>query len=325
MLVRCQQRLLHTIRLDRTCVESEARKLLVACETDGFFNLAGHSVPRSLQLDVFAKARQFFELPLATKMRYLATPQTANRGYTPSESEQLDPLSTKRGDTKEGFYIGMDREPCQGRALQGYNQYLKAHDEGVNIDAAEWNECMIRYRDELIDVARRLNRLFAVALELGDERALDKYFGDPMAFVRLLRYDRVASSEGEQLGAGAHSDYGHVTLLMTDDEPGLQIFERRAQRWVDVPKPDDEGAFIVNIGDMLQTITGGRFKSTLHRVYTPATAGGSNRRQSVAFFFDPNFDAEIVPLRANANDAEPIRPGDYLLAKYRQTYKSFAN
>lgn len=142
-----------------------------------------------------------------------------------------------------------------------------------------------------------------------------------MRSIRLLHYANEKSSPDKGVYAcGAHSDYGMITLLLTDDQPGLQI--NFQNEWIDVPPRPD--AFIVNLGDMLERWSNGLFQSTMHRVLT----SGEKERYSIPFFYEPNFDAEVKCLPTccspeNPPKYPPITSGQHLLNKYKETHADF--
>ena len=179
--------------------------------------------------------------------------------------------------------------------------------------------------------------ILSLALNLPSEDYLTHFFEKPMIFLRPLRYAPEISNEEEgRHAAGAHSDYGCLTFLWTDGTPGLQILYKGA--WVDVTVPDqsysgDDGddIFIVNLGDMLERWTAGKFASTVHRVVNPM----GRERYSCAFFFEPSPDAVVVPLpgcEGNQSDDDdgqngkydPITPLEYLLSRYQATHDGYA-
>lgn len=162
-----------------------------------------------------------------------------------------------------------------------------------------------------------------LALALGLPKTFfDKDFEDPMALLRLLHYAAVKSIPEEGLyAAGEHTDYGMITLLLTDGTPGLQVQTKTGQ-WIDVAPR--KGAFVVNLGDMLERWSNGLFRSTPHRVLTQ----GETERYSVPFFYEPNFDAHVACLdvccsQNNPPKFEPTTSGEHLLYKYRQTHADF--
>ena len=158
--------------------------------------------------------------------------------------------------------------------------------------------------------------VFRLALALGLPRKFfDKDFEDPLTLLALLRYADVKSVPEEGLyGAGEHTDLGVITILLTDGTPGLQVLTKTGE-WMDVPHRS--GAFVVNLGDMLERWSNGLFRSTLHRV---VTRGGSER-YSVPFAYEPGFDVPIACLdiccsEDNPPKFEPTTSGQYLCDKY---------
>jgi len=181
---------------------------------------------------------------------------------------------------------------------------------------------MERYREEADGVCRELVRCFALAVS-DDEYLFDRHFDPASSFLRLIHYsDEPSDVDAGVYGCGAHSDYGMITLLLTDDNPGLQVL--KGGEWTDVPPK--EGAFVVNIGDMFERWTNGKFRSGVHRVVTPRE--GARERYSAPFFFDPDFDAVVEVLESCCDGGRPARfppisSGRYLLDKYRATHADF--
>ncbi|GMF31885.1 unnamed protein product [Phytophthora fragariaefolia] len=239
------------------------------------------------------------------------------RGYTPLHEETLDPAAQTRGDTKEGFYICRHVPPGSPEAS------LPLHGPNVFPDAATFpafRHTMETYHAAMCELGLAVARLLAEAA--GHKGGFDApgMFDKPMAALRLLHYAPEKSDvDRGVLGAGAHTDYGLVTLLATDSSPGLQI--RLDGQWVDVP-PRPE-AFVVNIGDMAERFTNGRFKATLHRVVN--VSGGE--RYSVPFFFEPNFTCRVECFPSCVSEDNPPKyppttSGQHLLDMYRQTHAS---
>ena len=167
-------------------------------------------------------------------------------------------------------------------------------------------------------------------------------FDEPTVLLRLLHYDDSRSDVTQgRIAAGEHTDWGMVTLLATDEVPGLQIWVRGDQqpgdggapptlaeqgkgkgRWVDIPPM--EGAFVVNLGDMLERWTNGRYRSTLHRVLNVS----GRHRYSLPLFFEPNFDC-VVECLPSCCDAlhpplyPPVKAGRYLMDRYAATQKRY--
>ncbi|EFJ07932.1 hypothetical protein SELMODRAFT_229575 [Selaginella moellendorffii] len=309
--------------IDLSCpdVERLAQQLRKACLETGFFYVANHGISEEFMAQVFEQSRKFFTLPLEEKMKVY---QDENfRGYTPIFDEKLDPAKQRLGDAKEGYYIRREVSGSDPRAkdpLQGPNQWPSPD------TLPEWKQTMEMYFDQAEKLSRKLIKLIALALEL-EESFFDKpgMFDHPMAAVRLLHYPAQASDPEEGFfGAGAHSDYGMLTLLASDGVPGLQICKEKdakEQVWTNVQPL--KGAFIVNLGDMLERWTNNLFRSTLHRVLNYGV-----ERYSIAFFMGPNFDCivECIPTccsELNPSKFPPAKSGDHLLGRYKVTHKDY--
>ena len=277
-----------------------------AARGPGFFLLTGHGVDPALQTRVFDQADRFFGLPAARKREVSILKTPHYRGWAHDGLESLDETSGLT-DRKESFNIGFDLPADDARVLAGEPF------RGVNQwpDLPEFRETMRAYYDAALALGVRLCR--AVALDLGlAEDHFDHAFHEPLAALRLLHYPTASGAEGE-IGAGAHSDYGVVTLLMTDGEPGLQVRPRDGD-WTDVPHV--AGAYVVNIGDCLMRWTNDIYASTPHRVLPP-----KRQRRSVAMFVEANPDTVIAALPGTgAPKYAPIRAADYLTSRLDATY-----
>ncbi|KAL6565815.1 hypothetical protein OROHE_004870 [Orobanche hederae] len=235
------------------------------CVEYGFFYLVNHGVDQELVESVLEHSRKFFSLPLDRKNQLL---RNHHRGYTPLFSENLDPSSSSKGDSKESFYIG----PLEGDTL---NQWPPPVVELIcfcfgpraTTDLLpSWRITMEAYYEKLLCAGKKLVSVIALALNL-DEDYFEKIGAlvSPDGFLRLLHYPGDCTEE--MIGASEHSDYGMITLLMTDGVPGLQVCKEKDKQprvWEDVLHV--KGAFIVNIGDMMERWTNCLFRSTLHRV-----------------------------------------------------------
>ena len=302
------------------------------CSTFGFFYVVNHAIPPSLLARLFDSSHRFFALPPSIKQRYLTNRH--NRGYTPPEDEKIDEHDKGgRSDTKESFYWSTHRSPDSERPLWGPN--VRVSEE----DVAGFNQCMDEYMAAVSAVGLRLTELLYVALhggrDDGDNWARkDGCFDDPTVVLRLLRYDeRISSEEEGQLACGAHCDWGMLTLLATDEQPGLQIWVRdednetdtQSGRWLSVPPRP--GALIVNLGDMLMRWTNQQYRSTLHRVLN--TTG--QPRFSAALFYEPNFDCVVECLPSCVDEQHPLKfkesvtAGRYLADRYAATQDRFRN
>ncbi len=283
-----------------------SRELGHACRGPGFFLLSGHGIDNQLISNVFQQASTFFDLPAATKAPLSILNNPHNRGWAAEGSEALDETSGQV-DRKQAFNIGLDMAADDPRVVSG-----EAF-RGVNIwpDLSGFRDVMLQYYGAAWSLGVALHQAFARDLNLPSDY-FAPYFDAPLATLRLLSYPAASGQEGE-IGAGAHTDYGSITLLMTDGEPGLQVRPRGGD-WVDVPHAD--GAFVVNIGDCLMRWTNDIYVSTPHRVLPPKRA-----RQSIAFFLDPNPDAMIEALPGTGDAKYPTVTGaDYLRMRLDATY-----
>jgi isopenicillin N synthase-like dioxygenase len=279
--------------LDSPSVVEDVRR---ACEEIGFLVLTGHGVDSELVAEVASLSRGFFDLPIEEKLRSRDAELQPDRPiYRPLRSESLGATSgdTRHRDLKESLDYGPtlpgagwpDQQPGLERALRAY---LAA----MNVLGA------------------RLRRVFALALG-HDAGFFEPLFDDRASSLRVINYPEVESlPEDGQLRAGAHRDYGFLTILRSENVAGGLEVQARAGDWVPVETPDD--SFVVNLGDLLAEWTDGRWVSTLHRVAVPPSGAAGARRQSLVFFHNPREDAYIDALGSTA--------GQYILAKAEQAF-----
>ena len=267
--------------VDLRAEPNELRESLrMAAHEVGFFYLTGHRVPDELVFGVLDVARRLFELPQADKDAIAMVRSPHFRGYTRLGGE----LTRGEVDWREQIDIGPERPSIGGPGkpdylwLQGPNQWPAGLPDlpGV-ID--EWDAA-------LSAVARTLLRHWAASLGSPPD-VFDAAFAEtPATLIKVVRYPaRAASAQG----VGAHRDSGVLTLLLA--EPGSRGLQVRRGGWVDVPPLD--GAFIVNIGELLEFATRGYLRATEHRVNL---AGAASERISVPYFFNPRLDAQIPVL-----------------------------
>ncbi|XP_065858868.1 2-oxoglutarate-Fe(II) type oxidoreductase hxnY-like isoform X2 [Euphorbia lathyris] len=271
-----------------------------ACTEYGCFYIVNHGVEEELVDRVLEQSKQFFSLPLDEKMKLL---NKEHRSYTPLYTENLSPYPGSIGDLKESFYLG---NPEQTSLSKWPSEELLPF----------WRPTMEAYISKALSAGRRLISLIALALNL-DEDYFEKIgaMDGLEAYIRLLRYPgELGHSKEERFGVKAHSDYGMITLLVTDGVRGLQVCKeqfKEPQIWEDVLPL--KGAFFVNIGDMIE-------RSALHRVMLTG-----QERYSLAFFVDPNPDFIVECLESCCCEAcpkrfSPIRSGDYLKEKTKFKY-----
>ena len=263
--------------------------LRAATHDVGFFYLTGTGVTPELEARLHRTAREFFELDEADKLAIenLNSPQF--RGYTRIGGERTQ----GKVDWREQIDIGPERdivtdpEAPDFARLIGPNLWPDAQPELREV-ATEWQE-------HLAGVARKLLRAWALALG-APETYFDEHFGEPSTLLKIVRYPGTDEPEPGQ-GVGAHKDSGVLTLLWVEPgKGGLQV--QRGGEWVDAPPV--EGAFVVNIGEMLEYATGGYLIATNHRVISPRAPGD---RISVPYFFNPALDSRLPLIEL------PVRPG----------------
>jgi len=277
-----------------------------ACRETGFFLLKGHGISEALQASVLREADRVFDLPMAEKDKLSILKNRHNRGWAATGTESLDETSGLV-DRKEAFNVGLDLETDDPRVVAGEPF------RGVNVwpDLPGFRATTLRYFNAVWKLGVDLHRPIARDLGLPADY-FGAFFDAPLATLRLLRYPP-GTGAAEEIGAGAHTDYGSLTLLLTDGEPGLQVRPRGAD-WIDVPHVP--GAYVVNIGDCLMRWTNDIYVSTPHRVRPP-----KHRRRSVAFFLDPNPDAIIEALPDTGEPKyPPITGADYLRSRLDATY-----
>ena len=266
----------------------------------GFFLLTGHGVPAELTDRVLTEARRLFALPQAEKDAVAMVRSPHFRGYTRLGGE----LTGGTVDWREQIDIGPERVPLADPSepylrLQGPNQWPSALPELPGV-IAEWDAA-------LADVGRTLLRHWAASLG-APEDVFDAAFAEtPATLIKIVRYPAQADSPQ---GVGAHRDAGVLTLLLAEPgSRGLQVRNGTGASeatgnatgdWIDVdPLP---GAFIVNIGEMLEIASGGYLRATEHRV-----ALSTRERISVPYFFNPRLDARLPVLTLPADLAERAR------------------
>jgi len=284
-----------------------------ACTTTGFFQIVGHGVPRALQDEVFAASKEFFKLPLDEKEKLDRGNNggPSNRGYEVMGTQALEKGQTK-ADMKEGFYISQSL-PKDHPLVQRHPQFA-----GENVWPPEsalahekFRDPMERYYSAVLSVTKTLFAILAAGLPYGPEIFDEFMSNNPLAVIRPLHYP--PSPEGD-IGAGAHTDFGALTLLLQDANPGLQVRDPATGAWIDVPPNAD--AYVVNIGDMLDKWTRGRYRSTLHRVINE----GNSERYSVPFFFDGNLDCRLVPFDGEVEGETVITVAEHMRERFASTY-----
>jgi isopenicillin N synthase-like dioxygenase len=293
------------------------------CRSTGFLAISNHGIDDAVIAAIWEKARAFFDQPADIKQRAKAPYPGYPYGYLGPGTEAL--AKSRNVDTppdlKESFNGGPLEVPVgmtEPEAL-GFCYAATIWPEGAEGFAEAWRA----YYRSMEDLAARIMRVFAVGLRL-EEHFFDSYVDTPISALRALNYpEQHVEPKPGQLRAGAHTDYGSLTILLP--EPGSRGLEIIAPDggWTAVPPVP--GALIINIGDLMALWTNDRWVSTMHRVVNPPPKeGGMKRRQSLAFFHQPNWFAEIACLpscvRPGAEPKyEPVLSGPYLMGKFKST------
>ncbi|MQT14924.1 isopenicillin N synthase family dioxygenase [Segnochrobactrum spirostomi] len=299
-----------------------AEKIGQACRDIGFLVVSGHGIPEDLIRKTYDVSAAFFALPHGEKMKCERPAPDQVRGYSAVGGEGLsysldEPTPP---DIKESLSIGPVDVPAG-------DPYYTSAAAGPHFAPNVWPAVPAELKDLWEDyftsvdaLATDLMRLFALALDL-DEHYFDGTIDRNISMMRVLRYPRqTAEPLPGQLRAGAHSDYGSMTILRKEvGDRSLEV-KNKAGEWVGVPVV--EGTFIVNIGDLMQQWTNDTWTSTLHRVVNPGMSSEENiDRLSIVFFHQPNYDAVIECLPSCLAPGEspiyaPISSGDHLKSKF---------
>ncbi len=266
------------------------RVIDAACRTSGFLLVTGHGINPALRDDLEALHREFFALPDDVKAA-IAMPRGGSswRGWFPVGGE----LTSGVPDLKEGVYYGVELGPedprvVSGTPLHGANQLPES--------PPALGPTVLRWIDEVTALGQALLRGLALGLGVPEDWFAAHVTADPTVLFRAFHYP---PGDAGSWGVGEHTDYGLITLLAQDHHGGLQV--KGDGVWLDVPA--DPYVFVVNLGDMLDRMTRGRYRSDPHRV---RNLSGQDR-VSFPLFLDPSWDARVTPLPDSvfADDATP--------------------
>jgi isopenicillin N synthase-like dioxygenase len=293
-----------------------------ACRDIGFLTITGHGVSDVLVEGFYRAAREFFDLPVAEKVKIKQPRPDQVRGYSGVGEEGLsysldEPTPP---DLKESLTFGPADIPPDDpyyftpAAGQFFAPTLWPS------DPPELKELGVAYFHAMEKLSAQLMRIFALALGL-PEHFFDDKIDKHISNLRILHYpNQPDAPEKGQLRAGAHSDYGSLTIVRQEDAPGgLQVLNLEGE-WVDV-KPIPR-SFVVNIGDLMMQWTNDQWRSTMHRVVNPPRdKADSSRRISLVFFHQPNYDAVVSCLEGCCDAVSPakyapITSGEHFIGKF---------
>ncbi|MCU1397035.1 MAG: isopenicillin synthase family oxygenase [Acidimicrobiales bacterium] len=298
-----------------------AEALTTACHEIGFLYLTGHRVDADVEARVFSAAERFFASPEPDRLAIVNTRSPHFRGYTRLGHEHTNGVS----DRRDQIDIGPERdEPVvdddapRWMRLRGPNQWPPA--------VPEMQPAVTTWMAQMERVGRLVLRALAIGLGQPADRFDAVVAGDPEVLVKIIRYPASPAAEpGLEVstgqGVGAHHDSGLLTFIMQDSVGGLQVL--RGDSFVDAPRVP--GAYILNLGEMLQLATNGYLRATKHRVVSPRDA----QRISIAYFFNPAMEATLEPvelppdLAALAPGGQNANPDDPVLSTYGDNWLKF--
>ncbi|KAM5439222.1 hypothetical protein McanMca71_003622 [Microsporum canis] len=278
-----------------------------ACTSTGFFQITGHGISKEQQKSVFDAAHAFFALPLEEKKKLNAAHFIGHRGYDVLASQSYE--EGVLPDLKEGYYVGSDilpSDPLYGRFFMGSNVWPPA----TLLSASQFQEPCERYHKNVQQLAFKVLQLIGDTMIPCERSTISMTGGVPTVLHDLIRLDETpacplrllhypsAARHGDvagkpQYGASAHTDFGVITLLLQDDNPGLEVLVEKDGKQVWLPINPNPDAYVVNIGDMASMVTNGVYKSSIHRVVCKRP---ERERYSIVFFLDGCLDACLRPI-----------------------------
>ncbi|KZP07746.1 Clavaminate synthase-like protein [Athelia psychrophila] len=291
----------------------------------GFVYLGNHGIPADVVRTAFERSGDFFRMPMDVKSKLAWEDPRANRGYVKfgrervtqsADAAEIAALRAKAPDSKETMEIGRDWDATWK------NQWPQES------DAPQFKSTMLDFFQTCHELHTVVMRSIAVGLDL-DELFFEDKINEQSHNLRLLSYPPIKTSllRGDgQARAGAHSDYGTLTLLFQDHVGGLEVQNPHTKRFQ--PAPPIPGTIVVNAGDLMARWSNDVLRSTLHRVVAPPaqkiseTESITAARQSIAFFCNPNFGTEIscLPNCGSQPKYEPVTTEEYIVGRLAATY-----
>ncbi|MDC0033355.1 isopenicillin N synthase family oxygenase [Alphaproteobacteria bacterium] len=295
-----------------------------ACEDIGFFMVSGHGIAPHIIERAYSMALAFFDLPEDKKLQSLKPAVDINRGYSPFRSRTVGAEIDKglKPSLQEGFAIGQPNVPEESY-FQGPQALNNFAPDIWPRQPTGFEDAMRAYYRAMEKLSQTIVNVFADTLRLPGQFFAEK-MSNHISTLRLVHYP---AFEGEPepgaIRSGEHSDTGVLTILLIDENPGLQV-KTRTGHWVDIKRVPD--VFIVNIGDMMMQWTNDRWISTRHRVVNPPKGtSGAARRLSIPYFSQPNYDAMIACIETctgpdNPPKYLPVTSGEHRLKRHEAIY-----
>jgi len=298
---------------DASARQKVGARIRDACLDLGFMYVAGHGVDAALQQEIFAQSAKFFALPEPAKLAIDMNLSPHNRGYEKLGGQTLEDGSPP--DLKEGLYIGEDIPLGHPRLARsdfnlGPNQWPD--------DLPGFRDAMTAYYDEMLALGECLMSGIALSLGLPEDYFAD-FCHEPLTALKLLHYPpQPANPEPGEKGCGAHTDFGGITMLLQDDNGGLQV-QGPDGTWFHAPPVP--GTYVVNLADMIARWTNDTYRSTLHRVINMS----GRERYSIPFFYSGNPTHEVIALDCCLADGEtpkypPTTVEGHMRDMYARTY-----
>lgn len=290
-----------------------AAELGRAARDAGFLYITGHGVPQALMDRLIARTRAYFAQPLADKMRDYIGNSSNHSGYVPEGEEQF---YGAKPDLKESYDVGFDlgdfdaaTQEAQRRPMLGANRWSEFPGFRADVKA---------YYDAVFALNLVLFKGFALALGLPED-SFTRHVNTPPSQLRLVHYPCNPDAPADRPGIGAHTDYECFTILLPTAD-GLEVMNG-AGEWIDAPVMP--GAFVINIGDMLEVLSNGNFVATMHRVRKV-----TQERYSFPLFCACDYDTVIAPIPelvppGTTSRYAPVVCGEHLYAQTLQTFAYF--
>ena len=291
-------------------------EIMNACKNIGYFYIKNHQISQSHLDNLILLTQQFFNLPLEEKMRIHINNSDIYRGYTPLGKE----LTNDKYDWHECVDFGPDihqndSQIMNQNKLLGPNQWPERPNDLRNLLETHWALMII--------LGNKITQGLAISLGL-PKNYFDSFINNSHSYMRISNYPPYENDKKDNigLGIGSHIDYGFLTILLQDKIGGLEI-KNSNDKWFSAPIIP--GTFLVNIGHMMQRWTNDYYKATIHRVIPPK----NKTRCSVPFFFEPNLDTIVAPLKEFCNKDnpphyEPLHFGNYLEQTFKHSYSSLS-